>query len=328
MRGLRTYAAKHIQKRRVFRCRYFFVLSGFLITKLLLDEQESTGTISLSRFYLRRLLRLTPALWFMIFLCVPFAIVLNLEILKPAILSVTYTMNWFLAFERSKVTWFNHTWSLACEEQFYLIWPAAFFLLFSKYLSAAKSFLITALIGLAAWRCYLVTTGAGVERLYFAFDTHADGLLVGCLLAMFPSIKLPKYAFIGAIVSLVVIGLLFSVKHAPYYYVGLPLTAFASAVFILCAFRQLPETSFLSNSVMVFIGKISYGIYLWHYPLYIAFRDHLHIPGYKVLVWALTVGLASISYFTIENFANRLRPKRNDPKPDTLAIAKPQQAGS
>ena len=162
----------------------FFVLSGYLITMLLTKELSETGAIDYRNFYIRRILRLWPA--FAVFL---FVIVLEISIGKNAntwsfgavALSSVYMMNW----NRALVWWgeykIGHTWSLAMEEQFYLLWPALLAFIFAW---RAICCVLALIIVMVTWRCFLALNGAAPERTFFGFDTHGDALLIGCLLAL------------------------------------------------------------------------------------------------------------------------------------------------
>ncbi len=163
----------------------FFVLSGFLITSLLAQEIEASGSIDLGSFYLRRALRLVPALTVMLLASLAVAVLLpsrTLEDVRAIGLAGTYLMNWNRAFALFPQAWLGHTWSLAMEEQFYLLWPAILLLIRAR----RPVTLISALVVLVTvWRLVLVLSGAPAERTYNGFDTHADGLLIGSALALF-----------------------------------------------------------------------------------------------------------------------------------------------
>ena len=161
----------------------FFVLSGYLITTLLTNELSETGTIDYRNFYIRRVLRLWPA--FAVFLLV---VVLEMSVRAPNIwsfgavgLSAVYLMNWNRAFVWWSQHNLGHTWSLAMEEQFYLLWPALLVFIFSR---RAICCVLAMIIAMVTWRCFLALDGADPERTYNGFDTHGDALLIGCLLAL------------------------------------------------------------------------------------------------------------------------------------------------
>ena len=175
----------------------FFVLSGYLITTLLTNELSQTGAIDYRNFFIRRVLRLWPA--FAAFLLF---VVLQISMRKgpktgsfeAVAVSAVYLMNWNRAFIWWSQDKLGHTWSLAMEEQFYLLWPALLaFIFFSR---RAICFVVALIVVMVTWRCILALNGADPERTYNGFDTHGDALLVGCLLALLvrrnpdPTIKL------------------------------------------------------------------------------------------------------------------------------------------
>jgi peptidoglycan/LPS O-acetylase OafA/YrhL len=171
----------------------FFVLSGFLITGLLADEFARTKTISLRKFYMRRVLRLGPALFFYLLACLIvthhnqlLGITRQLKLIGFALI---YLTNWRMAFGWDPVL--DPTaiiWSLSIEEQFYLVWPLLFFGCMA--LKLRRRTIVTGLavviVAIMAHRYSLLNSGTGLTRLYYGTDTRADALLMGCLLALLP----------------------------------------------------------------------------------------------------------------------------------------------
>jgi peptidoglycan/LPS O-acetylase OafA/YrhL len=172
----------------------FFVLSGFLITALMLAERARTGTVSIGRFIVRRIYRLMPAMWF--YLLVGLAVTLvfkrhdygyRKDYAGSALSSFFDVNNWFrVVHPDAGGQWLAHVWSLSAEEQFYLLWPLLFVGMLRStglrpYLAAAAGLLI---VSSALWGCLLAGGGAGRPRVYFGLDSHAAPLLVGCLLAI------------------------------------------------------------------------------------------------------------------------------------------------
>ena len=281
----------------------FFVLSGYLITMLLTKELSETGAIDYRNFYIRRILRLWPA--FAAFL---FVIVIEISIGKNAntwsfgavALSSVYMMNWNRAF----VWWgeykIGHTWSLAMEEQFYLLWPALLAFIFAW---RAICFVLALIIVMVTWRCFLALNGAAPERTFYGFDTHGDAILIGCLLALLvrrnpdPTIKLSGM-WVVASGGLLAILLLLPVLNVLTQTAGLSIAALLSAVMIASLRRETPLKSFLSVRPLVYIGKISYGFYLWHYPIVLGLSKYGNTG--KVAALMLSFGLASASYHWLE----------------------------
>jgi len=163
----------------------FFVLSGFLITWILLQESERSGTVSLKRFYRRRSLRLFPAL--IVFTAAALLVPLlrgNEPQWVPALASMLYISNYFFALHHHGESDFGHTWSLSIEEQFYLLWPVLFLL--GKNNLRRLAGILFAVVG-AVWlyrAALFLFFGVRTEYLYRAFETRMDHLAVGCLLAV------------------------------------------------------------------------------------------------------------------------------------------------
>ena len=157
----------------------FFVLSGYLITTLLANELSATGKIDYRNFYIRRILRLWPA--FAVFLLV---VVLKISMsegpkagsFEAVAVSAVYLMNWSRAFIWWEQYKLGHTWSLAMEEQFYLLWPVLLAFIFAR---RAICCILGLIIVMITWRCFLALNGADPERTYNGFDTHGDALLIG-----------------------------------------------------------------------------------------------------------------------------------------------------
>ena len=162
----------------------FFVLSGFLITWLLLKEEEQSGTVSLQAFYIRRSLRIFPAFYaYWLLLSAMLLLRHKRFIVAQAICSLLYVNNYYQALHGDPNTGFSHTWSLGIEEQFYLLWPLFFLLL--KHARHRLRFLIAAILAVELYREALVFWFHRDQGyIYEAFDTRADHLLVGCLLAV------------------------------------------------------------------------------------------------------------------------------------------------
>lgn len=292
----------------------FFVLSGFLITRLLVREREQTGEVSLRRFYLRRTMRIFPAYY--AFLAFSFALDARAgQAWSPALLgsAVTYTVNYFNAFNHHPTTSIAHAWSLGVEEQFYLIWPMVFVLLAARGrrpLIAGVSLMALAAL---AWRSWL-TLGAhaDVSYVYNAFDTRFDNLAVGCLLALVVDYKLVVTAAESvarrAWFPLLTLALLLVSRLAMpggyHYSIGFTVDAVLVAVLIV-QLLQLCQTrgwSWLEWRAVRYLGAISYPIYLYHqWGASIGRRFPLHEPAIEFAAGVLaTIALASGSYFIIE----------------------------
>ena len=194
----------------------FFVLSGFLITGLLLSEFEKTQTISLRKFYMRRVLRLGPALFLYLVACLCVTYYTQLIDFKTELkligLAIAYATNWRLALGWDPTL--DPTaiiWSLSIEEQFYVVWPLLLFACLA--LKIRRRFiglgLVVVIVAILLHRYDLLESGSSLTRLYYGTDTRADALLVGCLTALLPAriVQAGKKRWfdIAAIISAVVV---------------------------------------------------------------------------------------------------------------------------
>jgi peptidoglycan/LPS O-acetylase OafA/YrhL len=307
----------------------FFVLSGFLITSLLLEEQATRGRIDLGRFWLRRAKRLLPAAFLVIVVAALAAAVLApgdfARTRSDALASLVYANNWhqlladhsyFAAFERPSLL--LHLWSLAVEEQFYLLWPLALGLVVGRLGRRNAAWItLAAAIASATLMALLHEPGADPSRIYFGTDTHASGLLIGALLAFawpLGRLRTPPRRSAAAVLDatgfLALAGLLFAIAtwtdyDDGVYRGGLVMIALLTAALIAVVVH--PATRLgraLGAAPLVWIGKRSYGIYLWHWPVMALTRPGIdvHAPRTAVVLGqiALTVALAAASYRYVE----------------------------
>jgi len=313
----------------------FFVLSGFLITRLLVDEIDATGRIELWRFYLRRLLRLAPAL--LLFLAAYMLIAPSiwpqfdfLLHLRDAALVGFYLSDYSQAF------WHNpkvliHTWSLSVEEHFYLIWPFAVLLL----ARIEPRWRLAVLFGLyllaSAWRIFEYET-VGWNATYYRFDTRISGLVCGALLATFLQHKGPiseKAANAAGLIAWTALVICLSIGfwEAPWSLVVMTNLAHVAAIGLLIAASTKNSwvSSILSAPPLVAIGIISYGMYLWHYPAALYFRELT--PWYLTgpIVLSFSIVMAMVSYLTIERPLQKYRRSLGGHQRN--AEAKPVSAG-
>jgi peptidoglycan/LPS O-acetylase OafA/YrhL len=312
----------------------FFVLSGFLITRLLLEERIVTRAVALGRFYLRRILRLFPALVAVSIACGIYAWIWlphpqAVQAWRDVLATATYHMNWVQALDRHRPLFglLDHAWSLSIEEQFYVLWPLALIAAFRA--GGTRAVGLVAGLGAAAsaiWRALLLASGAATTRVYFGLDTHADGLLVGCALACV-TVARPKVGgvptravgrWLGPVALALVVTAMATVTLADRglydwgYFVFVLLTAIA----ILDLYGRGPTSRVLRLAPLVAIGRISYGLYLWHWPIYLVLnggRIHWSFVPLTLLRLAVSGAVAVLSYVLIEQPFLRLK-RRLEPK--------------
>ncbi len=300
-----------------FGVDFFFVLSGFLITRLLVEEFEAHGRIDLLKFYLRRLLRLAPPLLFMLVVYMAIAPLAWPQVslwshMRDAGLTAFYLSDYAQAFW-ALPKMLLHTWSLSVEEHFYLVWPFAVLLL----ARIEPRWRLAGLFGIyllaTAWRIFEYEQ-MGWAAAYYRFDTRTSGLIFGALLAIY----LPRMGRISEetanalgvfACTLFVPCLAMGFSHAPGALSwGLILVQIAVASLLVSASIEGSWVhSTLSWPPLVGIGVISYSLYLWHYPMAVYFREHL--PWYLTFSVVLIIALAAalISYVTLERPLQRYR---------------------
>lgn len=306
----------------------FFVLSGFLITALLLQEHQERKTISLRAFYLRRALRLGPALFFFLFCYLAFCFTYykdggnRLHHLQDALIVLFYMANWTRALGLERPGALGHCWSLSVEEQFYFLWPLIilFLVRFSKF---QRSLMIAILLPLPwMWRGYLLFQGADWARLYNGFDCRADALLAGCFLASLwhagklrswhSHPTLAKGLTLVAFTLLAVFTVIARWQNAALYLWQYAIILTATSLVII-DITQRPQgflARLLSLPPMVGLGTISYGLYLWHFPI-IGYVGVFGGTGASAvfLSASLTLVAAIFSWFVIERPALRLKKR-------------------
>ncbi len=296
----------------------FFVLSGYLITSLLLMENESEGRIGFWRFYRRRFYRLVPALaLFLGAYCIfaPFLWPDLNDIYTDALVSILYLADYGIAFFDSPDT-LLHMWSLSVEEHFYLIWPPLLVLLL-RFSKPGRLWRPIALLWALSWlwRVYWVDQGQHFYEIFFRFDTRASGLFAGALLA---AVMIERPDFIAALKA--------RMHHAMWVPLAVPLlmalqwdnqdamvwgitVVECAAVVLLVAASQGSGLVFdmLSSPTLVKLGRLSYGVYLWHYPVVRYLRADFSWPVVVALGLAISVALSALSFYTIERWALRMR---------------------
>jgi peptidoglycan/LPS O-acetylase OafA/YrhL len=310
----------------------FFVLSGFLISTVLLAEWERTGAISFRNFYARRFLRLAPAL----LLTCGFVGLAKTWLTgrfpgTDIALSLSYTANWALALYNYQLTWLNHCWSLSIEEQFYLLWPLVIVVLERNVPSKRTklALLIVAAAAIAVRRALMVGSWPD-ERINFGLDTRMDTLMCGAALAYvvrgLPQGRLPARLsrWIGRFLApLAFVGLIAVIHTVTWYspwmgWIGYMLVAGAAVIVVadLVAGSHSLLARPLATRPMIFIGKISYGLYLLHLPVYYiveALIPEASLPVRLAVKVPVSLALAWMSFHFIEKRCLKLKAKFETP---------------
>jgi peptidoglycan/LPS O-acetylase OafA/YrhL len=291
----------------------FFVLSGFLITTLLLEEHDRTGLVSLRAFYIRRARRLLPALGaVLVLIAVVGPMFYSPGLVASIVASGLYAANIVRGFGHSDflaATPAAHLWSLAQEEQFYVVWPIALLALRRRLTERRVMTLLAAgFVALVLYRAALAGAGAGWHRLYYAPDTHMDGLVLGCFLAYARRRGLTVSALTGCVAgALIVAAFILGEQTVRWSAGGLPVVELAAAALVLAALSPGPVRAVLSARPLVWIGALSYSLYLWQIPA-------MWLTGWddRWGALALTVVFTLISYYVIERPFRR--PRQADGK--------------
>src|SRR4051794_33232662 len=310
----------------------FFVISGYLITCLLLSDWQQTNGIGLKRFWYRRARRLLPALFAMLFVVSLYAILFLPDVLDQlrgeVIAALLYVENWFLVFRdlsyfqsAGRPPLLQHVWSLAVEEQYYLFWPLILMLVLTVWGKSRKALLVGILAGVALSTiemAILYHPYTDPSRVYYGTDTRVAALLLGAALAFVWAPwrlvgKTGRNAGIVLDVVAVFSGLLLfwmflnvGEFDPGLYRGGFLVAAMVSAVLIAATVHPPSRLTpwLLGFAVFRWIGVRSYGIYLWHWPIYMVTRPHSDVPlmGLPLLVLRLTLtfAAAAVSYRFVE----------------------------
>ncbi len=299
----------------------FFVLSGYLITSILLEELRVKGKISLGDFYLRRLKRLYPpmlALLVAYVACVPWLWPKLEAPIRHALAAAVYMIDYAYVLDL-KVGKLRYLWSLGVEEKFYLLWPLALPLIMKR----GRPFLwMMGLVALCtSWRFLGQINGFSFNRLYFCFDTHASGLMMGCtmawLLARFPA-RVPPWVGLAALFLIVAVAHAFPWGSGESILWGMLASEIATILLILSA---QSADGWLAWKPLVLIGKYSYGLYLWHMPIMLWLRERYEWPTTLLVGCSFGLLASMLSYHTVEAyFRNRKKPRTDQElsKPATV----------
>jgi peptidoglycan/LPS O-acetylase OafA/YrhL len=282
--------------------RIFFVISGFIISRLLLEEKEKTGDISLRSFYIRRCFRILP-IWLVYLVMI--SIVLAFTKHTPPALDMIAVLTYNADYINPVTIDLNHLWSLSVEEKFYVVWPMI--ITFTRKRTAIILAMVT-MIGVPFLRMLELYNGASYEKLLWPFHTTADAIATGCLLALLnPWLKIDerwrmfiRSHAVWCIPLVVLIISAMSKSGILYWLVGITVLNLAIAVGIDAVVSH-PESAvgrLLNSRPFIIIGSWSYGLYLWQQPL------TFHRKAGMISVFPVNVALlfvvAGLGYYFVE----------------------------
>jgi peptidoglycan/LPS O-acetylase OafA/YrhL len=332
----------------------FFVLSGYLITDLMLQEYERDQGIDILGFYQRRMRRLFPALIAILLGSSIYMVFFQRDLMTNfrgvTWSTLTYLNNWWQIFNGASYfdhfinsSPFTHIWSLAIEGQFYFIWPIIFIVLLkiTKNHRAIFTFLIGLSIISAIWMAILFSPNADPSRVYYGTDTRIFSILIGVAFAFIMPSNRMKHELVpkakrtlnqiglGALAILLFLFFFLNDKTPFIYYGGMWLISLISVVLVLvCAHPGSNLNRWLTNPVFTYLGKRSYGIYLYQYPIMIFFETKVkdinqHLMIYSLIEIALILIVSELSYRFIEVPLKRYDYKSMLPKLKQFFTEKP-----
>jgi peptidoglycan/LPS O-acetylase OafA/YrhL len=310
----------------------FFVISGFLITRLMIAEAKRDGTVSLPKFYLRRVFRLLPAvLVFSVVVSICFLLIAPTRFDAGEPLSALfYYANYFFAWREMHgppITMpFGQFWSLSVEEQYYLIFPMLFLWSRAKPKRLLLIATIACVVPLAIRLVYAITwpevLAPDAHFIYFHTETRIDCIAFGVLVATLCELEIGQRIIawlthplpVAAALATILACLLY---RNPFFRETIRYTLLnASVAILICAgvfSRRYRVANFLLNSApFVWIGQLSYSLYVWHESVAGAVRSVLHgvpLALQTVLAFAIVIAVSSASYYGPEAWARNLRTK-------------------
>ena len=300
----------------------FFVLSGFLITSLLVRERAVTGRIDLKDFWRRRVRRILPAAVAVLVMVTALAGMVGgdpaVGLVAQFFGTLAFVNNWVQVaesasyFADSGVQIFAHYWSLAVEEQFYVIWPLLFVALTANRFvrKHIRWFIAAMIVGSFCWMLYLYDPAQDPTRVYYGTDTHSFGLLLGVMLALtatttvgnpdadsWPRERVPlrrtaSWVGVIALIGLIAMVLLVHDTHPFTYRGGLLLASVLTAIVLATVVHEAgPVNKIMNLRFMRWLGERSFSLYLWHWPVIILLEQLIHNLALTVPAWL--IGLIS-----------------------------------
>ena len=367
MRGIMTvgvvvaHVAYHAVPGAVLYIDFFFAASAYYITSLLLRDIEKRGRIDYGAFYTRRFARLVPPLLLMLAVYLLFNWLFQAHFsaaLARAAIVVSYISNYWYVFDPRTIEDLGHTWTLSTEEQFYILWPVTFACLVRRFGLTWRLVIAIVAIGATvwAWRVLLVSGGANWSRLYTALDTRADALMAGSALAVIlrlaPTGKYPRLDQFWPrlawplLLYWLTVTFVFWPANGPsynYYYFGSILCGVVPGALALTMLTRSSGTilhRIFERPEAIFLGRIFYGIYLWHLPI-LNFMDSQGVGWRCRLLFGLplSIAFATLSYAYVERHflrrrsavpqASRPQMAANDASPDAQPVlVRSRMAGS
>lgn len=316
----------------------FFVLSGFLISHLLIDEMATSRRIAFGNFFARRALRLYPALIALVVVVTTYSLLAPHALRSGQSLAATpavllYFTNWVRALRGddsgTTLGLYEHTWSLAIEEQFYLVWPGVIFLalFFTRRLIWAGIIVTLGIVGSFTTRLLIAPDGKGLDRISNGLDTQADQLLVGAATALAvvavqragrsdQAARILRWALWPAVV-LLGSGVALWPNHGQQWWLRIVMLAVAISAAVVVGELYLNRTSIISRGLGTtpaqWIGDRSYALYLWHYPIFTVIIDPeasmLQRGLLALLGFALSFAAAHASFRLVEKPVLRLKDR-------------------
>ncbi len=313
----------------------FFVLSGYLITSLLTTEQRRTGRLNLKRFYRNRAYRLAPALLIGTALAVPVMVAFPDDPMMggfsptEVVLAVLgYAANWFNVISQPALGPLKHTWSLSIEEQFYLLWPLVLIFFFRRSWSPRRrmQWCGVAILVVVVSRLALFFV-LPHDQLWFATTSRADALMIGAFMAFLHEAR-PAAVTAGfrpwvgwTAVGLLLVGSVTIPEYSPSMVAGgLTLIALVTAVLLASLVEGRLLTRLLTWRVWIAIGRVSYGLYVYHFVVLYSVRRFDPDPSPRR--WAMIIGLTALltvgSWFLVEKPLARRKAKPRLPKIESV----------
>jgi peptidoglycan/LPS O-acetylase OafA/YrhL len=308
----------------------FFVISGFLITGILLREQNKTGSISLKNFYIRRMLRLLPVYYLLLSVILIFNPTQCKDIVAAVAIAFVYMSNFDLALGWGHIigSGLEVTWSLAVEEQFYSVWPSVIKFCRKHLWHAAAGLIVLCEV----WKAYLILHQANCVRMTGGFDTRIDMLMFGVLAALAINdeptkqrlTKLLSKSWLAPVLLLTIFFYVHGIGHPSTlatiperlicWDARVPALSILTALLILALVIKPKSIAgkFLSHPVMTYLGRISYSLYLWHSISFFIVNKWLapftnwygELAGY-----GMAIAIASGSYHLVESPFLRLKER-------------------